>query len=118
MGEAKIGEQGQVALRFFHRVQVFPLEVLDESQLQDLPIVRFDDDRGDLFPARQFGGPPPPLPGDDLIVTGAQPPDREGLDHAVFLDGGGQIGQRSVIESFPGLVQAGFHLRYGQEDGA
>ena len=114
LGQPEVGEQGQVALRLLHRVEVFPLEVFDQAQLQHLPVVRLDDDHRHLPAAGQLGGPPAALPGDDLIVPGGQPPDCEGLDNAVFPDGGGQIGQGVFIEPLSGLVQPGLYLGDGQ----
>ena len=116
LGEPEVGEQGQVALRLLHRVQVLPLEVFDKAQLQHFAVVRLDDDHRHLPAARQLGRPPAALPGDDLVVPGGQPPDSEGLDDAVLPDGGGQVGQGVLIEPLPGLVQAGLHLGDGQRD--
>ena len=45
------------------RVEVFPLEVFDQAQLQHLPVVRLDDDHRHLPAAGQLGGPPAALRG-------------------------------------------------------
>ena len=99
-----------VARRLLHGVQVLPLEVLDEAQLHDLPVVGLDDDGGDLFQPRLPGGPPAALPGDDLIVSRGQPAHRQGLEQPMLTDGLRQVGQGFLVKVFSGLVQARLHL--------
>ena len=48
LGEAVLLDQGLVTQGLFHGVQVLPLEVLDETQLHDFPVVGLDDDGGHL----------------------------------------------------------------------
>ena len=85
--------QHLIALGLLHRVQVLPLEVLDQAKLHDLSVIRLDDNGGDLVQSGGLGRPPPPLSGDDLIIARGQPPHRQGLDDPVDPDRLGQIGQ-------------------------
>ena len=69
LGHTVVGEQEQVALRLLHRVEILPLEVLNQAQLHDLSVVRLQDYRWDLGQPSQLRGAPAPLPSDDLIVA-------------------------------------------------
>ena len=107
LGEAVVLHQDLVAPRLFNGVQVLPLEVLDEAQLHDLPVVGLDDDGGHLGQARQFGGPPAALSGDDLVVAGGQAADGEGLDEPVGADGLGQVAEGFSSNRFRGCLMPG-----------
>ena len=93
LGQAIVLHQHLIALGLLHRVQVLPLKVFDQAKLHDLPVIRLDDDGGDLVQSGGLGRPPPPLSGDDLIIARGQPPHRQGLDDPVDPDRLGQIGQ-------------------------
>ena len=69
LGHAVLFHQHLITPGFFRRVQVFPLEVFNESQLHDLSVVCFDNDGGHFSKAGLLGGAPTPLAGDDLIVA-------------------------------------------------
>jgi len=109
--------QGLVTGGLLHGVQVLPLEVFDQAKFHHLAVVRLDDDGGDLLQVRQTGGPPPPLSGDDLVVTGGQLPDGQGLYHSVLADGLRQLLQLFLVKVFPGLIAAAFDLGHGQGRG-
>jgi len=117
LGHAVLVHEDLVAVGLFDGVQILPLEVLDEAQLHDLLVVGLDDHSRDLGKARQLGGPPAPLAGDDLVIAGGQPPDGEGLNDPVGADGVGQVGQSFLVETLPGLVQPRLDLRDGEGEG-
>ena len=73
---------------------------------------------GTSHQARQLGGPPAALSGDDLVIAGGEPADGEGLDDPVDADGVGQILRALLVKPLPGLLEARFHLGDGQRDGA
>ena len=85
--------EGLITGRLFNGVQVFPLEVFNETQLHDGTVVGLDDDRRNLVEAGQLGSPPAAFAGDDLVIAGGQTADGEGLDDPVDADGIRQIGQ-------------------------
>ena len=117
LSEAVFLHQSAVAPGLLGGIQVLPLEILDESQLHHLAVVRLDDDGGHLPEPGGLGRPPPPLPGDNLVVAGGQPAHRQGLNDSVDPDGLGQVGQSLLVKALPGLVQSGLHLGNGQRDG-
>ena len=118
LGEAVFLHQSLEAPGLLGGVQVLPLEVLDQTQLHDLSVIRLNDDSGDLIQTGLLGGPPAALPGDDLVVAGGQTADGEGLDDAVEADRVGQIGEGLRLKALAGLVQAWPHLGDGEGDGA
>ena len=117
LGEAVLLHEGLVAPGLLGGVQVLPLEVLNEADLHDLPVVGLNDDRRNLIQARLLGRPPAALPGDDLVVARGQAAHRHRLDHAVDADGVRQIGQGLRIKALPGLIQSRLHLGDGEGDG-
>ena len=114
LGQAVVLDQGAVARRLFHGVQVLPLEVFNEAKLHDLPVVGLYYHGGDFGEARHPGGPPPPLPGDDLVISGGQPPHRQGLEDAVTPDGRGQLPQPLVVKGLSGLMGIWPDVRHPQ----
>lgn len=73
LGETVFAHEHLVAVGLFNRVQILPLEVFDQAQLHHLAVVGLNDDGGDFAQARQLGGPPAALPGDDLVVARREP---------------------------------------------
>ena len=90
-------------LGLFDRVQVAPLDVLDQGGLEHLLVVEVDDADRDLGQAGPLGGPQPPLAGDQLESVAGRPDDHR-LQDAVLADAGGQLGELVVVERFAGLV--------------
>ena len=69
-----------------------------------LPVVRLDNNGGDLLKPGGLGRPPAALAGDNLVVAAGQAAHGEGLDNAVDPDGFRQVVQRTLFKPFPGLV--------------
>lgn len=57
-----------VALRLFQRIQVLPLEVLDEGNFHGLLVGNFPDDDGDFVQPQHPCRTPAAFAGDDLVV--------------------------------------------------
>ena len=114
LGETVLLHQGAVAPGLLGGVQVLPLEVFDQAQLHHLPVVRLDDNGGDLLEPGGLGRPPPALAGDNLVVAAGQAADGEGLNDAVDPDGFRQVVQRPPFKPLPGLIQPRLHLGDGQ----
>ena len=83
--------------RLFDRVQVLPLQVLDNRQLGHQPVVGLADLGRHLGPAGLDRGPQPPLAGDQLIPV-VDLPDQDRLQHAVFLEALGQRRDLGLVE--------------------
>ena len=113
LGEAILLDEGPVTGGLFHGVQVLTLEVFDEADLHDLPVVGLDDQGRNFQQARHPGGPPAAFTGDDLVIARGQAPHRQGLQNPVLTDGLGKFCQGFFVKMFSGLVQARFHLGDG-----
>ena len=89
---------GRYACGLLDRVEVRALEVLDEGQLELLPIGELADDRRDALEAGEPGRPEPALAGDELVaVEGLGDEDR--LEDAVLADArreGLELGRRRI----------------------
>ena len=60
-------------IRLFERGEVLPLQILDERQLDDLPVVHIANDDRELLQADLDRSLIPPLAGDDLIPAALHP---------------------------------------------
>ena len=93
---------------FLNRIQVLPLNILDQADLYDLLLgILFHDDRH-FFHSRHLRGPPSSLPGDDLIVV-LSLPYKDGLDHAKLLDRIRQFQEGILLELLTGLLPVGLY---------
>ena len=63
LGQAVLRHQGLIPPGLLGGIQVLPLEIFDQTQLHDLPVVRFNDNGGDLVQSGLLGRPPPALAG-------------------------------------------------------
>jgi hypothetical protein len=78
-------DEAAVALGLLERVEVGPLEVLDQGQLEGLGGGDIPDDGRHLVETRELGGPPPSLTGDEAVVRSVAA-DEDGLDDALGPD--------------------------------
>ena len=93
--------------RFFERLEVFPLQVLDQLFGQAL-IGGHDlfDNAGDRVEVRHICSPPAALASDDLILIDMlQPGDCDGVEHTVLPDAVGQSLQALLTVVLAGLVR-------------
>ena len=114
LGQVVSLDQGGQGGGLLHKVQVPALEVLHQGQQGGLLTVHTDDDTGDLGQTGQLGGPQTAFPGHQLIAAcGAA--HRQGLEHAVLLNAGGQLLQTVLGKKLPGLSRIGGNGMDGQK---
>ena len=82
-----VGER-VIALRLFHRVEVFALHVLDDRDLERVAVADIDRDDRHFVQAGELRGAPAAFAGDDLeaVLRALHRPHHDRLDHAVLLD--------------------------------
>ena len=107
-------------LGLFHGIEVFALQVLDKGGGHDFGIAHLAHMHGHPPEARLTGGPPAAFTGHDLVVAGpvGQGAHQQGLDDALFADGGRQFGQGFGVEGLAGLAGIGMQMGQGQQGGA
>ena len=107
--QAVVAHELLVAFGFLDRVEVLPLQILDERKLHDLALARFNDHRRDLVEAGLPGRAPSPLARDNLICavffTRAH---RNRCDDAVQADAFRQLVKRLLREYLPRLIGVWF----------
>ena len=86
LGQAELVNQLGVGRRLLQGIQVRPLNIFHQRQLQDLARSRILDQDRNRGQARQPRRAPATLPGDELVASSHLRDDRW-LDDAVFLDG-------------------------------
>ena len=82
----KLLHQRAIAFRFFQRVEVGALNILDDGELQRFRIRRLDDDDRHFVQAGALRGAPAPFAGDDLVAVrdAAQRAHDDRLNDAAF----------------------------------
>ena len=103
--ELEVLDQLLVGGRLLERVEVLPVEVLHQGLLQRQDLVHGAHHDGDRGQAGALGGAPASLPRDQLEPVVGQLPDEDGLQDAQLRHGGGQAGQRLLVEVGPRLVR-------------
>ena len=86
---------------------VLALEVLDDRDLQGGLVVNVLDQGGDRDHARDLGGAPAALPGDQLVAPVVAGADEDGLEDAVLPDREGKLGECRAIEGEARLLRVG-----------
>ena len=102
-----LGRHALVHQRFIEGREVFPLEVLDDGDLERRVVVDVLDDGPDLAQPGDLRGAPSTLSGDQLVATFDTRPDEDRLEDAVLRDGRGQLQQRLLVERQTRLVRVG-----------
>src|ERR1019366_6154820 len=90
----------------FDRVQILPLNILDQRDLQQLLIGDFLNDCGYPGHASDFGGSPAAFTGNELIPF-RPPPDDERLYDTVGANGLSQLLDAIMLKDAPGLQWIG-----------
>ncbi len=110
LGELELRGQLVVGPRFFNRVEVFTLQVFDQSDLECFLVADLPNDGGNGRQPCFARGAPPAFPGNQLITASvsraAQRPYQQRLDHAALLDGIGQFAELFGVEVSAGLKRA------------
>ena len=113
LGMGKLVDEALIGLRFLDRVEILPLDILDQRNFERLLVGEVADDRRNFVEPRPLRRPPTPLAGDDLeTVTVGTNDDR--LDDAARPDRFGKLGKRLFLEDPSRL--AGVRLDPGDRD--
>ena len=106
---AIIGAELGVAGGLFERVQVCPLHVFDDGDLERFAVAGLDDDDRDLVQPRPLRGPPAALAGDDFVGVrdAGNGADHDGLDNPALLDRGGQFIELVIVEPLSRVARIG-----------
>ena len=107
VGSAEVIEQLLVGRRLFERVELLPVQVLDQRFPEHVVVLRLLDDGADLAQPGPLGGAPPPLAHDELVPAGAHGADDHGLQQADLPDGLGELIERVLVEAPPRLAGIG-----------
>jgi hypothetical protein len=117
LSQAEFANQSLIRLRFFHRIEVFALQVLNERDLQDGVISRFANQSGYFRKTRQLGRPPAPLSGDQLKEAVFKRPDYDRLNDTVLTNRDAELIEHLLVKVFSGLVgvrQNAFDVNFAQ----
>ncbi|OIQ68146.1 hypothetical protein GALL_502640 [mine drainage metagenome] len=89
-----------IALRLFHRIEIFALNVLDDRDFERVRIADIDRHDRHLVQAGDLRRTPAALAGDDLvaILRAAHRPHHDRLDHAMLLDRIGEFAEFGIGE--------------------
>ena len=86
LAEPKFLCEALIGHRFFNRIKILALDVLDESQLKDFLIAGFPDNNGRFLQPHDLRSPPAPFARDQFIFF-VTPTDDQRLDDSAIPDG-------------------------------
>lgn len=112
--QTKLPRESRKRPRFFDRVEVLALEVLDEGQLEDILIRGLANDDGRVEQAEAFGGAPAALAGDEFERFAAAANDQR-LNDAVLFDRGDQFVEVLLVKDGARLEWRGHDLIQAHE---
>ena len=90
-------EQPLIGLRFLDRVEILPLDILQQRDLQRLAVAIVADDDGDFVQPRALRRAPAAFASHDLIIVAVRADD-DRLDHPALRDGSGEFLERGFVE--------------------
>lgn len=105
LSQAEFFGEAAVGGGFLDGIQVRPLEVLDEGQLQDFLIGGFANNNRGLGQADFKGGAHTALTSDEFVFPTRQS-DNQGLDNTTFSNGINQVTELIIPELCAGLERA------------
>src|SRR5665811_92089 len=97
-------------MRNFNRRKVFAEHVFDQRELQTVTRFGLTNKRRDLREARQAGGAPAALSGNEFVSAFVTRAHHNGLHYAVAAYRLSQSGQPVLVEVLPWLMRVGMHL--------
>ena len=106
---AELFHQLLVTGTFVDRVQVRPLDVFDDRDLEHFDVVVVTDDNGHFVQLGHLGGAPAAFACNNFVSIVDAAHDQR-LDDALFRDGGSQFVQRVLCEMTAGLIGVGLDL--------
>ena len=108
--DAELDLEALVAFGFLDGVEVLALEVLDQGGGHGLRVGKGSQQHRDFVQPGGLRGAPAAFAGDDLVIAGrfGVGAGEDGLEHALLLDGGGEVGQGGGVDEGAGLEGAGF----------
>jgi hypothetical protein len=111
VGAAEVVEELLVGGGFFERVELGPVQVLQQRVAQQVVVGGFPDDCRDPVQTGRLGRPQPALPHDELVAGPVGvlpgPPDHDGLQDPDLPDRVDEFGEGFLIEHLPGLARVG-----------
>ena len=107
-----VGETLQAAC-FFNRVEVFPLQVFNQTHCQRGFVADVFDDDGNLGQPGQLAGAPAAFSGDQFVLRQSVLAHDNRLNNALGFDGLRQFLQCFVIHLHARLVTSGLDVAYG-----
>ena len=118
MGQPEILQQALVALGFFERIQVLPLQVFDQRHHGGIAVVHFPLHCRDFVQAGQHRRAEPPFAGDDLVAVlgGRVRSDQYRLQQALDADRLRQVFQFGLVEVHAWLEGVGVDLVHRDGD--
>src|SRR2546422_4399761 len=102
LGEPEFGAEPAIRPGPFHWIEVLAPDILDQRDLERLPIRDLPDDRRDGGEAGGLGRPKPALPGDDLVPSVGRPR-HDRLEDAVPSDRSHELIEFGPRPPLPGL---------------
>jgi hypothetical protein len=106
LAEPLLFGQEAIGAGLLHGVEVLPLDVFQQRQLQHFIVGHVEYDDGDFRKTRFLGGTPTALAGHDFVPVTVSAY-HNGLNDAVFPDGLGQFAQGFIGEAEPRLLGIG-----------
>ncbi len=104
VGGAEVAQELLVGGRFLQRVELLAVQVLQQGVAQHGVVGGVSYDGGDLAEARELGRPPAPFAHDQLVASGHDLADDDGLEQADLTQARGQLLQGVLVEVRPRLA--------------
>jgi hypothetical protein len=105
VGSSEVVEQLLIGGGLFERVELLPVEVLQQRVAKHIGVRRLTDDRWDVLKARPLGRPPAALAHDELVVPVTDLPHHDRLEKPDLGDGGGQLFERLLVKGAARLAR-------------
>ena len=105
VGRAEVVKQLLISGGLFERVELLPVQVLEQRVAQHVGVGRLAHDRRDVLESGLLGRAPAALAHDELVVPSPSLLHHDRLEQADLGDGGGQFFERFLVEGLPRLAR-------------